>query len=335
MSRASTVLLVVAACGAPAPPPPALARAERLEHDGADSVEAYREAAVSCTRGKYCADAWLGYASALARAGQTRQAAEVYEALPARLDPARAAAALAGAGTQRLLLGEAEVAYRHFWRAITDYPDTAAADDCLRYIADDGGKRAPRQLYDVLLRLYPRLVDKQIADNLLYTAAKLAVALGDPAAALSLYDRLLAAHPKSQLWDDSAWLAAGLARGRGDAAGALRRYRALTARREVALMAGSYFSPWMPQAQLEIGRLLRDELHEPKQAVIEFGRVGALYPDSILRDDALWERARTEDELGDAAAACRTLATLEKDFPESRWELELAPALRVKLGCAG
>lgn len=311
-------------------------RAERLEHDGADAVDAYREAAEGCTQGKYCPDAWLGHARALARAGRTREAAEAYEALPPKLESARAGAALAAAGTQRLLLGEDELAYRHFWRVLTEYPDSAAADDALRYLVDDGGKRAPRQLYEVLLRLYPRLAGAMIGDNLLYAAAGLAAGpLGDEAAALGLYDRLLEAHAKSALWDDSAWRAAGIARRLEDPRGALRRYRALTARREVAWLAGSYFSPWMDEAQLEIGRVLRDELAEPRPAIDEFARVGKLYPDSILRDDALWERARTEADVGETAAACRTLTELEREFPESRYELELAPALRARLGCAG
>jgi tetratricopeptide (TPR) repeat protein len=335
-ARVLLAALALAACSGPAPPPPALANAERLEHDGQhdQALAAYATAAEACEarRHRYCADAWLGHAAALDRQGRPADAALAYEAAVVRLadQPARAAAALESAARVRLALGEDEVAYRHFWRALTDFPETAAADQALRHLADDGRRRAPRQLYDTLLALYVRLSATPIGDNLLFTAAGLArEPLGDDAAALALYDRLLTAHPQSALWDDACFTAAGLARGLGDGKGALRRYRALAARREVAVMAGSYFSPYGPRTQLEIGRVLRDDLGDRAAAAKELGRLGSLYPDSTLRDDALWEKANSEE----AAAACATLSTLRADFPESRWELTLAPALRARLGC--
>jgi TolA-binding protein len=343
MTVRPALLVLLAACSAPALPPD-LARAERLAHagDDASALAAYDAAVRGCgpeVRGadaQFCASALRGRADALERLDRHEDAAAAYEAIPAQLpgDPATAAAALAAAARVRLALGQDARAYDLDWRVIVEYPDESAADDALRSVVADGRGRNPRELYGALRDLYARLAGTAVGDNLLWAMARIARDdLHDDAAALDALDRMVAAHPKSPFADDALWEGAALARARHDPEGALRRLRALLATRETSWIVGSYLSPHLPPAALEVGRILRDDLGQPREALAAFARVGADYPTSTLVDDALYETAVTHAALGDAAAACRDLAELARRFPESRYEIEDAPRLAARTGC--
>jgi TolA-binding protein len=105
----------------------------------------------------------------------------------------------------------------------------------------------------------------------------------------------------------------------GDDAGAAERLKALLATREVAIGAGSYFSIWYDDAQLELGKIQRDALHDAAAAERTFAALPHLYPASILRDDALYELARTREARGDHAGACKAIAELAKQFADSKY----------------
>lgn len=336
------VALLAAACSAPAAPFE-LTRAEQLEHDGDDAkaLVAYDAAAARCRpgaerplkrkdRARWCARVLLGRASALERLDRLEEAAIAYEqvALLATTTPdvphPAAAAGLVDAGRLRLDLGQIEKAYSLFWAAILVYPDEAVSDEALRAIVRDGRARDAGLLYVGLTDAFVRLRDTEIADNLLVALADLAqTELGDPGAAIDVYDRLAADYPKSPLFDEALWKAANLARGQGDAAGAMRRLRALLATRDWAFLVGSNHSVYLDDGQLLAGVIRRDDQGDPRGALGEFGLVEKHYPDSILRDDALWEMAVTYDRLGDEVARCRTLVKLRAKYPDSKYLIEL------------
>jgi len=337
-------LLLVAACSAP-PLQHDLADAEAYQRSGNDeaALGAYQTAQTSCLkmrdqrlRQDTCAEAHIRRAELLEDLGRRDQAADAYEATPRALagDPVPSAKATYRAGRLRLALGQEERGYALLWKTITDYPEVAYANDALRVLLADGRRRNPRQLYDVLAGLVDGLADQEIADALLYAMADLADhELASPAVALQHYDRIARDYPEGGLRDESWWYGAAIARKLGDPRGAVTRLRKLTATREVAFGVGSYFSIWLDDAQLEIGRILRDDLHDPRGAIAAFEQLPRDYPASVLRDDALWELAVTQDQAGRADRACATLARLHHDWPDCRWELELAPALRQRLGC--
>jgi outer membrane protein assembly factor BamD (BamD/ComL family) len=338
-------LCVLVACSAPAPPPD-LARGEALARDGrdAEAVAAFEAAARACTdvpappsaRARFCAAALRERAETLEHAGRRDEAAAAYEAVPAAVprDPATAAAALAAAARIRLALGQDAPAYDLLWRIVVDYPDESAAEDAVRIVVADGRRRDPHALYGALRDLYARLVATAVGDNLLWAMAHVARDdLHDEAQAQGDLDRLVVAHPKSPFVDDALWEGAELARARHDAEGAARRLRALLGLRETSVIAGSYYSVYMPRAELELGRILRDDLHRPAEALAAFARLSADYPKSRYLDDALYETAVTRAGLGDAGAACRDLAELARRWPESRYLLGDAPALAARLGC--
>ncbi len=320
--------------------PPDLVHAQYLEHDGLDkeALAAYAQAEKLCTRGQnsWCATALMGGAATLERLGRRDEAAAAYEQIPTRVpnESADDAAAWVAAGRLRLALHQDARAYDLFWRVIVGYPDESGADDALRYVIADGRRRNPRQLYTVLVDLYARLSKTEIADNILWQLAQLARDdLKDPVAALADLDRLAEVYPDSPLRDDCLWNGGKLARARGDFDGAIHRWRTLLATREEALILGSYHSIYLDDAQLEMGRLLRDDLHRPADALFELRLVAKDYPTSTLIDDSLYEIAVTNEQLGDKLGACATLADLAKRFPESKYQLTLAPALATRLAC--
>jgi tetratricopeptide (TPR) repeat protein len=338
---------LVTACAAPRPLPD-IEEAERLHRRGDDegALLAYRRAQESCRRERdvlrrraACAEAHLGRAELLVDLGRTEQAIEAFDdaarALAAET-PASAARATLRSGQLRLDRGDEVGAYQRLWAVVTSWPDEAFAADALVVLLRDGRARDPVQLYQVLAQLEARIGDTEIGDNLLWAMADLAEhEQKDLERARGHLDRLLATHQKSGLRDEALWHGARLSRALGDPAGAVERLRALVATREVSWGAGSYFSVWLDDGQLELGRVLRDDLRKPAEALEAFEKLPRDYPASILVDDALWERAVTLERMGQAARACAVLAELHAKHPDSRWELEEAPKKRASLACRG
>lgn len=345
----AAALLVAAAAGCSAPAAPLeLVRAEAHERDGqdAEALAAYEEAVGTCRqlrdrdrdrRARFCTAALHGRAATLDRLGRREEAAEAWEAAAdelAELRPEAAARALLEAGRLRLALGQDARAWALLWKVVTHHPDADLADEALRILVRDGRRRNARQLDAVLAELDEPLGETGVGDNLLYARADLHEReLGDPAGALALFDRLAARYPTSALRDEALWRGAALARAQGDPGGAVRRLETLLRTREESWFVGSYHSVWLDDAQLEVGRILRDDLARPRDALQAFARIERHYPASVLIDDALFETAVTHDRLGDGAAACKALLALARRFPESRYELEAAPALRERLRC--
>src|SRR5262249_50042945 len=159
-------------------------------------------------------------------------------------------------------------AWTELWRVVTEWPDEPLAADALELIVTDGRSRDARALADQLGKLLTALAETGVADNLLWGLADLnEKELATPEAARALYDRIPKDYPNSGLRDDARWYSAQLSKQLKDPKGAVDRLRALLATREVSIGAGSYFSIWLDDAQLELGKLLRDELHDLPGAI--------------------------------------------------------------------
>jgi tetratricopeptide (TPR) repeat protein len=351
--RALAIALVVAACSAPAPLPE-LAAAEHQARAGEidRALASYRAAQVTCQairiarrRHEACGQALVEEAELLVDSGRIDQAIAAYEAIPAKTDndPPPSATGVYRAGVLRLERAEAQTpadaageraAWTLLWRVVTEFPDEAFAGDAVERLLRDGRGRDPRALFAQFSTAIGALGDTQVADNLLWAEADLAAhELGEPAAARALYDRIPEDHPDSGFRDDARWFGAALSRQLGDGAGAAQRLRALLATREVAIGAGSYFSIWLDNAQLELGRVLRDDLHDLPGAIGAFRRLGVDYPASILRDDALIELAETLALAGDPPGACAALRALRSQWPDSKFLFERGPALAARIRC--
>jgi TolA-binding protein len=332
-----------AACSAPATLPE-LVQAEKAADRGdvEEALRAYREAQTGCKRLKperrsrqACSDALLGEGEVLERAGRKDDAIKTYLAVPAKAvdDDTTAATATYRAGGLLLEAKHDVEAWTALWKVVTDYPDEALAGDALEKLVDDGRTRDARAVADQLGKLLTPLAESQVGDNLVWALADLnEKELANKQAARVLYDRIPADYPKSGFRDDARWHAARLSRELGDPKGAVQRLRALLATREVALGAGSYFSIWLDDAQLELGRILRDDLQDLPGAIAAFRKLPKDYPASILKDDALRELATTSAKAGQMKEACRAIADLRKQSPDSKY-IEEASALGAELKC--
>ncbi|HEY5947796.1 MAG TPA: tetratricopeptide repeat protein [Kofleriaceae bacterium] len=337
------VVFVLGGCSAPATLPE-LVQAEHAADRGdvEGALAAYREAQTGCKRlqperrsKQACSEALLGEAEVLEHAGRKDAAITTYLAIPAKApgDDMTAATATYRAGGLLLDAHRDVDAWTALWRVVTDYPDEALAGDALEKIVDDGRHRDARALADQLGKLLTPLADTQVGDNLVWALADLTEhELANREAARALYDRIPADYPNSGLRDDARWHAARLSRELGDPKGAVQRLRALVATREVSLGAGSYFSIWLDDAQLLLGQLLRDELADLPGAIAAFRKLPKDYPASILRDDALYELATTYAKAGDPKGACRAIADLRKQSPDSKY-IERGSALGAELKC--
>lgn len=321
------------ACSA-SPPLAELTTAERMERDGnrEGAVDAYRRAQVSCKKltpprraKQACANALLGEAEVLERVDEekkSRLAIDAYLAIPGKVidDPGTAATALYRAGGLLIRSGDAKGGWTALWRVVTDFPNEAPASDALRALVLDGRGRDAKALAEQMSHVLASLDESGAADNLLWSLADLTEhELANPEAARAYYDRIPTEHPKSGLRDDARWNAARISHDLGDYQGEVQRLRALLATREVAWFNGSYFSVWLDDAQLKLGIVLRDNLHDLPGAISAFQKLPKDYDRSILRDDALFELAVTFEQAGDATKACATIAKLKKDWPDSKY----------------
>lgn len=352
-------LLLAAACSAPATLRE-LQVAQTAERNGQhdQAVAAYRAAQTTCQqlqpkrrRDIACAQAALGEAELLDQDGDRDAAIAAYQkilATPAasNIDAAADVApagepdtgmwARAGYRLGALLLerGDASAGYDAWWRVITLLPNEPTAGDVVATLVRDARARSVEQLTLQLTNLLTPLAETDIADNLLWALADLAEhEHQDATLARSYYDRIYLDHASSGMRDDARWHAARLSRQLKDGAGAAARLRGLLSTREVAFGTGSYFSIWLDNAQLELGRVLRDDLHQPVDAANAFAQLLEDYPASPLRDDALFEIAATLQGSTNRQLqrrGCAAWARLLREFPDSKYRnrvAEIGPCL--------
>jgi tetratricopeptide (TPR) repeat protein len=330
MKALLAIAVACAACSAPATMSELRTAEKRSDAGDVDgAVAAYRIAQDKCKKLRparrakaACSEALLGEGEALERANRVRPAIDAYLAIPPRLADDATTAAIATYRAGELLLKEKDVkaAWTALWRVVTDWPDEPTAADALSTLVSDGRGRDPRALAEELQKLLTSLAETAVADNLAWWLADLEEhELDNKLAARAFYDRIPVDFPESGLRDDARWHAARLSRTLGDARGAVARLRGLLATREVAFGAGSYFSIWLDDAQLEVGKVLRDDLKDLPGAVAAFKKLPEHYPASILRDDALYELAVTEERAGHHDAACAALAKLAKLDADSKY----------------
>ena len=102
-------------------------------------------------------------------------------------------------------------------------------------------------------------------------------------------------YPNGSLTDDALYQASLLEEELGHIDAAIALLVEMHAPREAAYTGSSYERPRFPQAQLRIGRLYRDQKHDPERAKKELRKVCTDYPASRLCDEALWEEAAIEN----------------------------------------
>ncbi|MBH25844.1 MAG: hypothetical protein CMH57_15665 [Myxococcales bacterium] len=217
-------------------------------------------------------------------------------------------------------LGRREDGLEVWERVMTAMPDTIAAGKALREILSHYDREGvPREALKFIERLYPRLHDTPIDDNLMYRYGQRLRALGSEDGAEKAFRRVIDDHPTSGLVDDAQWELADLYRAQQRFDDALLILRFITENREESWIVGSYDSEYVDDARFQRGIILLDALNSHEEAEREFWRFLDEFPESILRDDARWNiiQSRLAREDGDGARdGCAELTEVE---PESRW----------------
>jgi tetratricopeptide (TPR) repeat protein len=326
VTRCGIVATGLAACSAPALPP-GYDEAQTLERQGryAEAGSRYEAAARGCkARRRDCALTELRAAQMLARQGRREEARRAFLAVEQRTGRGLAVGAWALVHAAELQGGAEAEALR--WRVVDGYPETTAADEALRRIVQAyRGRGQSETLLTLLRERYLRLRHQEIADNLMFEAARLLEHdLGRPEPATTFYLELARAHPGSSLRDDALFAAGRLLVRAGRFVDALVTYRQLLATREDSTGAASYHSEFLDDAQLAIGRIYLLHLGKPREAAAAFAALVTDFPTSVLRDDALLWQAVAQVEAGQPDAARRTVASLKERFPDSKLVAEAA-----------
>lgn len=140
-----------------------------------------------------------------------------------------------------------------------------------------------------------------------------------PSRALLAYEDVAKKHPlPGGSHTDEALLQAAILRIQlEDPIGAIETLDLLLEQGGPAAIVGSYTRTAYVEALLLKGKLLRDALDRPSEALKIFLSLSQKHPDSRLVDDALWEAVRTERRLGQSG--CSSLEVLLKNRPQSRF----------------
>ncbi len=302
----------------------ALAEGNRLhaadDYDGA--ARAYDRAAATAERRVDREEALYRRSRSLRRAGRLEEAASVLDEIGAEEPVSRnTVRARYDAARIRLELGERARGIAELMALIRAHPDHGNALHALALVLDDaearGGAAAQRAL---LAELDPEIADSELHDDLLFAWAELELEADDRAAGRRLLRRVVEEHPYPQgnRWDEALTRLADLAEEEGDAARAIEHLEALTQRHEGTWSPGSYTRPSMPRAQLRIARLERDERGDLDRAAAAYQRVYDDYPNSTLRDDALFELGDLEERRGNTEGACRLYRRVVEEFEVGR-----------------
>lgn len=176
--------------------------------------------------------------------------------------------------------------------------------------------------------LWPKLKATELRDTTLYERALAVYRQGDKQAA---HDALVALaqanpYPTGALTDDALLRAAKIDRELGAPKHAVRDLHELLAVVETADTMGSYERPKFPEAQLLLGTIYRDDLHDDDAAMRAFMRVYEMHTTSVLRDDGLWQAALLAHRRADTSETCALARELVRALPESRY-VSCAPEL--------
>lgn len=218
-------------------------------------------------------------------------------------------------------------------RLLTTDPESNVAGIVLRhYLTLTEDERGAVGVLAEIAALLPTLSSTTLDEPLRFEQARQLAKTQQTESALAAYLELAKRHPYpyGAHWDDALWHAAALEEQRGNPRAAIAHLERMLKARESSDFVGSYERPRYGEARFRLAELIRDELHDPARAREEFWRLFKRHPNSLLRDDALWEAAKLAHAQGDAAGACSLLHTLQGDLSESRY-VACAPLLCASL----
>jgi tetratricopeptide (TPR) repeat protein len=232
-------------------------------------------------------------------------------------------------------LGEGERADAALDDVLRTYPDEGVAVAALHRRLARLAELGEGAVREYLVRMLPELAATELGEQTAYAFAESLEHSGELAAARDRYLEVAARYPypKGALWDDALFRAADLDARLGEPRNAIRHLEQMLRERETSYVQGSYERGRYAEAQYRIAELYRDALGERDEARRAFERLWSAHPSSRLRDDAAWNAAVLALESGDREAACRDVASLVREMPDSRYAAcapHLCPSLRPR-----
>ncbi|MCC6875478.1 MAG: tetratricopeptide repeat protein [Sandaracinaceae bacterium] len=297
----------------------ALRDARRHFHHGRfdEAAASFALAASAAERRVDRDEALYAQARSLLRLDRRREALAILDEVAARRPVSRRTArALFDSALVRLELGEAERADSDLERVVRHYPDDGPASRALWYLLRARENQSPQERLRFLSRLYDEVGQHDVGDDLLDAEADLFLEIGDRAGAVAALERLVREHayPHGQRWDDALVRLADLAQEDGDHERAIALLTRLLEPHQRELPPGTTTLPTMPAARLRIARIYRDRLHDPVRAAHHFEGVTTQFPESLLRDDALFELGEMWLDGGRRVEGCAMLARVVREF---------------------
>ena len=322
------LLAFVAGC---APTLPRSFSEERAAAERAYAAGRYEEAAQHWAKAERAADrrrdqneARYRQAAALLRAGRHEEAQALLAELGRhRPKSSRAARAAFDHAYIEIRHGDAERGWAELDAAIRKFPRSGLALGALSRLARQREERAGAEAALALLsELGSRGGSSELQEQARYDRARLLEKLGRDAEALAAFLDTAARfpYPRGALWDDSLFAASVLEEKLGRPERAVEHLeRMLREKEPSSLKQGSYARPRYAAARYRVAELYRDRLGDKPRAVREFRRVWDEHDTSLLKDDALWQAARLERDLGHQDRACDLIEKLVEGAPDSRF----------------
>lgn len=301
------------------------------------ALRAFQNASAQCSNDTpQCRAGWLRTAELQASLGQRKTAFLTYQTIQTRThDPetvARSQDRMADLLEQDP--HQRTIAIYLSQKNIIEWPNEIAAEDSLRRIVRLYHRQQDASLAWLLLDLVKRTQGTVIAEHILFAAAEEYERYQRRYEALALYDRLVAIYPRSALKDDCLWRAGHLLEAQQNWSEAIKRYRKLLATRKDAFILGSYNSIYLDDAQMRIGIIKLEMLHNIEEALHAFQELRDDFPYSSLRDDAQWYIALIHLRAGNHGSACQDLKRLINNFPSSNRRREAIQKAQI-LACPG
>jgi TolA-binding protein len=206
------------------------------------------------------------------------------------------------------------------------WPDSAAADKTLRYLAVTSDRRFPdpaadRDLVAWMRSLVERFPDRKVADNAQFWTGWVQVfRIGDVGGARRTLRAFVARWPESPVLDPVVALLAGLYQRTGEWRLAADVYATLPRLHETAkYWFGEFRTPALDDAANMVGVLLYHGERDLDGAEAAWRDLLDRFANSRTRDDAWWGLANIAYEEGNRDEAHALLRALLADAPDSRY----------------
>jgi hypothetical protein len=226
------------------------------------------------------------------------------------------------AARMRLERGDVERGEADVVALVQRFPTTGPARRGIALVLLERDERDPTgaQALAWLDGLMPRVSAPELVSALHYERARRLERLDRFDDAAAAYASMLAVpFPSNVHWDDGGLAYARMLLAQGRARDALAvADRVLAVREGVAMLPGSYERPRFGELAMLRGRILAENLHDPRAAADAYHAVYATFRGSLLRDDALEAEAEAREAAGQRGEACSAWETLAREFPCTR-----------------